>query len=101
MLCGLIIYAFAIEESMTHPDEALSVHARMALAISIFLFSFSLILAIWRATGKVLYSRLMSTLLISGLCFAISGIDVLWTLAIAFVGLLMMCITESKITEEE
>jgi low temperature requirement protein LtrA len=100
MLCGLIIYAFAIEESMTHPDEALSVNARMALATSIFLFSFSLILAIWRATGKVLYSRLMSTLLISGLCFAISGIDVLWTLAIAFVGLLMMCITESKITEE-
>ncbi|MEO5907021.1 MAG: hypothetical protein ABIQ11_09855, partial [Saprospiraceae bacterium] len=38
LLCGLIIYAFAIEESMLHPDEEISFPARMALALGIFIF---------------------------------------------------------------
>jgi low temperature requirement protein LtrA len=57
MICGLIIYAYAIEEAMLYPSAPLSVEGRVALATGIFLYSISLVIAYWRATGKILMLR--------------------------------------------
>lgn len=94
LLCGLIIYAFAIEESMLHPDEVMSFPARMALAIGIFIFSFGLVIATWRGTGSFFYLRAFSTLVISGFILMLTGFSTIWTLSIAFAGLVLMCILE-------
>ena len=96
LLCGLIIYAYAIEESMVHPDDPLTVQARIALAIGIFLFSMSIVIAFWRATGKVLYLRIAFTLLLSGVSLGYTNITVFGTLGIAFTGLFLLCVVEEK-----
>ncbi len=96
MLCGLVIYAYAIEEAMVHPDSAMTLQARLALAIGIILYSLSIILAFWRATGKLLFLRAGLTLVIAGVCFAYSDITVFGTLGIAFTGLFLLCALEEK-----
>jgi len=96
MLCGLVIYAYAIEEAMVHPDHAMTVQARLAMAIGIILYSFSIVLAFWRATGKILFLRAGWTLVVAGICLAYSGITVFGTLGIALTGLFMLCVLEEK-----
>lgn len=96
MLCGLVIYAYAIEEAMVHPDSAMTLQARLALAIGIILYSLSIILAFWRATGKLLFLRAGLTIVIAGVCFAYSNITVFGTLGIAFTGLFLLCALEEK-----
>lgn len=96
MLCGLVIYAYAIEEAMVHPDSAMTVQARLALAIGIIMYSISIIIAFWRATGKILFLRAGLTIVIAGVCFTYSGITVFGTLGIAFTGLFLLCLLEEK-----
>lgn len=96
MLCGLVIYAYAIEEAMVHPDSAMTVQARLALAIGIIMYSISIIIAFWRATGKILFLRAGLTIVIAGVCFTYSGITVFGTLGIAFTGLFLLCSLEEK-----
>ena len=96
MLCGLVIYAYAIEEAMVHPDSAMTLQARLALAIGIILYSISIIIAFWRATGKILFLRAGLTMVIAGVCFAYSSITVFGTLGLAFAGLFLLCLLEEK-----
>ena len=96
MLCGLVIYAYAIEEAMVHPDSAMTVQARLALAIGIIMYSISIIIAFWRATRKILFLRAGLTIVIAGVCFTYSGITVFGTLGIAFTGLFLLCSLEEK-----
>ncbi len=96
MLCGLIIYAYAIEEAMLHPNGQLSFQARLALALGIFLFVFGLVIAFWRATGKIDFLRILFAILIAGACLGFSGISALSTLVIGFGGLFFLCVTEEK-----
>ena len=94
LLCGLIIYAFAIEEAMLHPDEVMSHAARIALSLGIFTFSSGIVLTVWRATGKILYKRLLFTFIISSTIFGFIGLQTIWTLGIALIGLISMCVME-------
>ncbi len=65
LLCGLIIYAFAIEEAMLHPDEVMSEAARIALSLGIFIFSTGIVLtmesnrkdSIWKVVVDIHYFR--------------------------------------------
>jgi len=94
VLCGLIVYAFAIEAAMLQPDGEMSTASRVALALGIFLFSIGIVIALLRATGKFFYSRFFFTVFISLLIFSISGIETIWTMCIALGGLLILCIWE-------
>jgi hypothetical protein len=94
MICGLIIYAYAIGEAMLHPYDHLSPGGRMALATGISLYVLSIVLAYWRATGRWMVLRMFLTLLIAGLCIAISNVQAVWTLAIALGGLILLCAME-------
>lgn len=93
VLCGLIIYAFAIEEAMLHPDEVMSFAARMALAIGIFIYSTGIVFALWRATSKFAFIRFAISLLIAGVIAVVGDIQTVWTMTIALTGLLFLCIT--------
>lgn len=94
MICGLIIYAYAIGEAMLHPYEHLSAAGRLALAIGVILYIWSIALAYWRSTGRWMWFRTFFTLLIAGLIIGISDVQALWTLAIALTGLLLLCLLE-------
>ncbi len=96
LVCGLIIYTTAIEEAMLHPAGVFSSEGRIALSVGIFLFSMSLVITFFRATGKVLYFRAILTLLISAVVFFASALNVLMMLALSLVGLLLISIIEAR-----
>jgi low temperature requirement protein LtrA len=94
LMCGLIIYAYAIEEAMTHPNQEMTLAARIALSLGIFIYSMGIGLTHFRATGQILFSRLIFTIIIAGSIYFINGIATFWTLAIALVGLIILCFIE-------
>ena len=97
----LPIYAFAIEEAMLHPDDIMSVEARVALSIGVFIFSVGIVVALWRATARISYLRLVFTFIISSLVYIITGMETIWTLSIALTGLIFMCIVEEVFRRSE
>jgi low temperature requirement protein LtrA len=94
LMCGLIIYAFAIEEAMSHPNQEMTFAARLALSAGIFIYSTGLVVTHWRATGKILYVRFIITAVIAGCIYIISGVATYWTLSIALTGLILLCVQE-------
>jgi len=94
LICGLIIYAYAIEESITHPHVEMHIAARTALAVGLFIYSTGLVLTQWRATGKVLVMRLVITVVLSTCIYFIQGVQTFVTLSIALTGLLAICIMD-------
>jgi len=94
LMCGLIIYAYAIEEAMTHPNQEMTFAARIALALGIFIYSMGIGLTHLRATGQILYSRLVMTIVISSSIYFFNGIATFWTLGIALAGLIILCVIE-------
>ena len=100
MICGLIIYAFAIEEAMLHPLGPMTMQGRLALASGTILYTLSIVLCYWRATGKVMIWRIVFTLVMAGVVVWCKETDVFYTLLICFTGLLILCVLEEKIEKE-
>jgi hypothetical protein len=96
MLCGVIAYAVAIEEAIAHPAEPLPFAGRLALALGLLLFVGGMAVAIWRATRRLLLPRLILTLGTAVAVVAVVGVTPLLTMAIAFVGLLIIVIVEQR-----
>ncbi len=94
LLCGLIIYAYAIEEAMLHPDGAMMETARIALALGILIFSTGIVITNLRATGQVLIPRTIITLCTAGAVYFFDGIQTWYSLLIAMVGLIIICVWE-------
>lgn len=96
MLCGVIAYAFAIEEIVAQPVEPLPLATRLALAIGLVLFVGGMAVAIRRATRRLLLPR---TILIAGTAVVIvvvPGVTGLVALAIALVGVVAIAVTEQR-----
>ena len=100
LLCGLIIYAYAIEEAMLHPEGEMTFAARLALALGILIFSGGIVITNLRATGQLLYLRIVFTLIISAMIYFITGIETYWTMLIALCGFVVLCIVE-EVKERE
>lgn len=94
LLCGLIIYSYALEQAMMHPDEVMTLAARIALAVGIFVFSIGIALTHFRATGKFLPGRAVITTALALIIYFAGGLSTYWTMAIAFVGLVCLCVWE-------
>jgi low temperature requirement protein LtrA len=97
MICGLIIYAYAIEEAMLQPSGPMAVQGRLALAAGTLLYTLSIVLCYWRAMGMILWWRIIFSIGMACVVVALKETDVLYTLLICFSGLLMLCILEEKI----
>lgn len=97
MLCGVIAYAVAIEEAVAHPDEPLLFVGRVALAVGLVLFIGGMSAAIWRATRRLLLSRIILTAVTAIAIIGVPGVTPLITLAIACVGVVVIVALEQKV----
>ena len=64
LLCGVVAYAFVIEEAVAHPGEPLPLAVQLTLAFSVLSFVGGSAFAVWRATRRVLWVR-MSLILVT------------------------------------
>ena len=96
MLCGVIAYAVAIEEAVAHPGEALSFEGRVALAVGLALFIGGMAGALWRATNHLLLTRITLTVVTAIAIVAVAGVAPLITLAIAFIGIVVIMALEHR-----
>ena len=94
ILCGLIIYAFAIEEAMLHPNDVMAWSARVALSLGIFIYSIGICLAGLRADKAINYIRITLTAITSLLIYFLSDLQTIATMSIAFFCLFALCIIE-------
>lgn len=94
MLCGVIAYALAIEEVIAHPSEPLAVTGRLALAIGLIFFVGGMATAIWRATNRILWPRLILTTAAVIPIMMLTEISPLITMLIAFVAVALIAIVE-------
>jgi low temperature requirement protein LtrA len=86
LLLGVVAYAAAVEEALTHPHEALPLEARLALAAGLLLFIGGLGAALRRATGHFPLRHFLIVLAASMFIAALPGISPLLALGIAFIG---------------
>ncbi len=97
LMCGLIIYAFAIEESMLHPDGPMSWPAKIALSTGIFIFSSGLAIANWRANQKIQWLKIIIPILIAAILIGVLGLTTMVCMMIAILGLILLCVLEEMI----
>lgn len=96
MLCGIIAYAFAVEETAAHPGQPLPFEARVVLAVGLVLFVGGMAVAIWRATGHLLLPRVILTVGTAIAVVAVSEASGLLNLVIAFVGIVAIAVVEQR-----
>ena len=95
MLCGVILYAVAIEELVAHPNQPLVFEGRLALSLGVSLFVIGMSGAVWRAAGVLTLPRM---LLVGGACavaLIASSVSPIVTLAIVFAGVVATVVQES------
>lgn len=96
MLCGVIAYAVAVEEALAHPGDPLPLAGRIALAVGLILFVAGMAVAIWRATRHLLLFRVIFIAGTAVTIAAVTGVAALVTLAIAFVGIVVIAVAEHR-----
>jgi len=94
MLGGVIAYAAAIEQAITHPGEALPLAESWALAVGVILFVSGMSFAQWRANGKVSMQRVMINIATGAAIVASAGLDASITLSVALVGIVAIAVLE-------
>ena len=95
MLCGVIIYAFATEEIVAHPEEVLGGSVRLALALGLALFVGGLGVAMGRATGHVLLPRLLLVGGMAAVILTLPNLSPTVALAVALGGLVLIALLET------
>lgn len=100
IIFGVIIYASAIEEVILHPFDQISINTKIAFAIGIFLFISGIALVMIRATGEILKSRIMISIIIGFLILVIPNPSSVSILSIIFLGLLLIGILEERLVDD-
>jgi low temperature requirement protein LtrA len=95
MLCGIIAFAVAIEASVARPDMPLVISLRTALAVGLALFICGTAVAIWRATGRILFVRMLSVLSTAGVVI-VADVPPFVSLGIVLVMLVGIAILEHR-----
>ena len=98
MLFGVIAYAVAIEESLAHPEEALSIEGRIALATGLLLFIGGMAVANWRASRRLLLPRIILIAATAIVIVIAAGLSAIFLLAIATIGILVIAIVEHRVS---
>ena len=99
MLCGVIAYAIAIEESVAHPSDPLTTEARLALAMGLFFFVGGLAFALWRAHCRMKYGRLIVTVVTAAAVYLVVDVAAVVSLGIAFAGVVVVAVLEEWTAE--
>ena len=93
MLCGVIAFAVAVDESVAHPTDPLALEARIALAGSVALFLGGMATAMRRATGRWPVFRIVMALATTLVVLA-AAVPPLAGMAIAFAGIALAAAVE-------
>jgi low temperature requirement protein LtrA len=93
MLCGVIAFAVAVDESVAHPADSLALEARIALAASVVLFLGGMAAALRRATGRWPVFRIV-TAAVTALIILVAALPPLASVGIAFSGIALIAATE-------
>ena len=93
MLCGVVAYAFVVEEAVAHPGEPLPLAARVALALGLALFVGGMAVAVRRATRRLLVPRAALTVT-TALAVVVAGVASWVTLGMGFVGVALIALLE-------
>lgn len=99
MVAGIIGFALTIEAVIAHPNNDLPFEIKVTLAGGLFLFTGGTALAVWRATEKILFPRII-LISIAGILI-LSGIIPVPDLLIALVFLTTILIIENSMPTEE
>jgi low temperature requirement protein LtrA len=95
MLCGVIAFAVAVDESIAHPSEPLALEARIALGTSVALFLGGMAAAIRRATGRWPVFRMVAAAA-TALAVFMGGAVPLVSMSIAFLGIALVAAMEHR-----
>lgn len=101
LVVGVVGFAAAIEEIALHPSDPLNLGNRLAMAAGIFLFTGTMSLTLWRATGKIRGARLVLALATGGAIVLVSGVQPAVTLGIAFAGSVLIGVVEHRLHSGE
>jgi low temperature requirement protein LtrA len=98
MLCGVVAYALAVEEAVAHPSEPLPLEVRAALAVGVALFVGGMAVAMWRATGRLLLSRVLVTAGVAIAVLVVTGVAPSVTLGMVLVGTTTIAALEQRVS---
>lgn len=94
MLCGVVAYAFAIEEAVAHPGEPLLFSIRLGLALGLALFAGGTAAAMRRAYRRLLWPRLI-LLTVTAVAVLVAANVAPWiTLAVTSIGIVLIASLE-------
>ena len=96
MLLGIIGFAFAVEEGLAHSSDPMAIEARLSLSFALIAFVGGMALAIWRAKMGLLLPRIGLIIGTALAVFFVSQVTAGLSLAIAFVGILIIIIVEQR-----
>jgi low temperature requirement protein LtrA len=85
MLCGVIAYALAVGDAISHPAAPLLVQSRVALAAGIVLFVGGMGVALLRATGRLPLPRMLLAAVAGVAVAVVAGVGAWLSFAIALV----------------
>lgn len=97
IIFGIIAYASALEEVIKHPTDPIEFQTRMAFAVGFLLFALGTVIAIRRATGGIVYSRMYIPVIVGILILVLPSISPLVILGLIFAGLLFISINEERL----
>ena len=90
MLAGVIAYAAAIEQAITHPTEPLPPAETFAFALGMILFVSGMAVAQWRAAGVFPWTKVTLNVATGIAIVAVMGAAPILTLGIALVGIIVI-----------
>ena len=90
IILGVIGFAAAVEEIVTHPADPLAFEGRLALALGLALFTGGMAAALWRGTGQLPLVRALLAVATAVGLVAASGVSPALSLAIALAGVSLL-----------
>jgi len=94
LICGVIAYAAAVEQAVTHPMEPLGLATRVALGAGIFLFIGGMAFAMWRATCGSPLGRTIAAAVTAVAVVAWAAAAPWLTLTLPLIGILVIIVLE-------
>ena len=96
LILGVIGFAAGAEEIVQHPGDPLDLANRLALGLGVALFTGSMALALWRATGRAHPVRLAMSIVTGAAVVLIAGVPPAVTMAVAFGGVAILAGAEHR-----
>ena len=96
LVCGVVAFAVAVEETVQHPADPLPMAARGALSLGILLFVGGMAGSVWVGTRRVLAPRIGLSVATAIAITALSGIPPAGSFAMFFVGVVLIALIEHR-----